>query len=536
MATIRVDKKKSGNYLSLIESYRDDQGKSRMRTLANLGKVENYNPETLKKIGKKFFEFGGGDPEDLLQGDLQEQNRYNFGYVQIVDHLMRHFGLDGLMSRIERKHNLTYNMYEVMMLMLIERLNIPCSKLSNFHNQKEYYSLQPIELQWIYRSLDKLDQYSDAVQQQIYLKGRHLFNQKLDVVFYDVTTFYFDSSVEQEDALRQKGFSKDGKIGKTQIVFGMLIDKHKQPVSYHIFQGNTSEGQTLKTILTSLNKKYNLGKVIVVADRAMLSQENIDIVTKDLKMPFIFGERLKSMPKQAQKVFLDKTKYTNEWVYTKNDKPIKITYYSAYYKDRKVISTHSEKRARKDKHDREKRIEKAKTLLSQPSRIDQKATHHYLRKKDKVGYQLNEEKIKHDELFDGILAISTNVEKLTDIEVLDQYRHLFQIEQGFRTMKSVLEVRPMFHWTDKRIRGHICMCFIAFAMLRNIELRLEQKGHQLSERSILKALDQMQVSQITQKNQTFYMRSKATPTQEKLIKTFGLRKIKALNHNKLIIR
>ena len=120
---------------------------------------------------------------------------------------------------------------------------------------------------------------------------------------------------------------------------------------------------------------------------------------------------------------------------------------------------------------------------------------------------MNKEKIKRDERFDGFLAITTDVEHLSDIEVLDNYRHLFLIEQSFRTMKSVLEVRPMFHWTNKRIRGHICMCFITFAMLRNLELRLQKAGCPMTELQILRTLDKMQVSKIHQKGEHYFLRS-----------------------------
>ncbi len=375
-----------------------------------------------------------------------------------------------------------------------------------------------------------------AVPTLIYKKGRHLFNQKLDIVFYDVTTFYFDSEVENPGHLRQKGFSKDGKIGKTQIVLGLLIDKYKQPVGYQIFEGNTFEGHTLKVALQDLKNKYKIENVIVVADRGMLCQSNIELVVTELGLCYIFGERLKAMPKGAQDIFLDLEKYDQQWSYDKNGVQVSLQYYTAYYEERKVICTYSEKRARKDRHDRQQRVDKAKQLLKNPSQLNRKARYHYLTKKEKNTFQLNEEKIKRDELFDGLLAISTNVETLSEIEVLNQYKHLFHIEHSFRTMKSILEVRPMFHWTDKRIRGHICMCFISLTMLTNIQLRLNKAGHYWSEKHILRTLDKMQISHIQQDDQSYYMRSKCTDEQQTLSKIFKLKKVSPLTHKSLTIR
>lgn len=536
MASLRIDKKPSGHYMSIVESFRDKGGRPKIKIIASLGKVENYNPQTLRSAARKLYQLTGGDISELTGLSTQELSRVNFGYEQLIDALMKYFGIDHLCRRITKKHKLSFDLERVLTLMIIERLNDPCSKLSSHNHRDEYFDLSDIELQWMYRSLDKLDQYSDMIQHQVYMKGRDLFNQKLDLVFYDVTTFYFDSEDEKAGQLRQKGFGKDGKIGKTQIVFGMLIDKYKQPVGYQIFEGNTFEGHTLKTILMALKKKYQLDKLIVVADRAMLSAANIETVTSELGMKYIFGERLKSMPVKAQDVFVDKTKYDKTWSYNKSGEQVQITYYSCDYKDRRVISTYSEKRARKDKYEREKRVEKAKILLRTPSELNKKAMIHYITNISENKYQLNEEKIKRDELFDGILAICTNEDTLSDIEVLDQYRHLFQIEHSFRTMKSVMEVRPMFHWTDKRIRGHIAMCFLSLAMLRNIQLRLSKAGHRWSEGEIIKVLDQMQISKIDQDGQIYYLRSKVTDEQEIIIKTFGLKKIKEIERKGLIIK
>ncbi|MBK8673949.1 MAG: IS1634 family transposase [Bacteroidetes bacterium] len=180
--------------------------------------------------------------------------------------------------------------------MLCDRLNDPLSKLGSYSVQQEYFGIKNIELHQIYRSLDYLSSYNELIQTHIYKQNRDLFNYELDVVFFDVTTFYFDSNVVKQDELRQLGFGKDGKIGKTQIVFSLLIDKNKMPIGFEIFNGKQFEGHTFENAITRLKTKFNIGKVIVVADSGMMSKKNIglfDTASIAEQYEYIVGDRLK---------------------------------------------------------------------------------------------------------------------------------------------------------------------------------------------------------------------------------------------------
>ena len=197
--------------------------------LYSLGKVDEYTPQQLRSIGIKLLELGGGELKGLLQGDFLELGRYNYGYQQVFGYALEHYGLRSLFTRLQKKSKLQFSLFDSVLLMLLERLQSPCSKLSNFAHRDEYVNLPELSLHHLYRSLDKLAEHNELIQRQIFQTGRHLFNQRLDVVFYDVTTFYFASEVERDGELRQKGFGKDGKIGKTQILFCMMIDDQRTP-------------------------------------------------------------------------------------------------------------------------------------------------------------------------------------------------------------------------------------------------------------------------------------------------------------------
>ena len=519
MAFLKVERKKSGSYLRILESYRNQDGKPTSRVLYSLGKVEDFKPEELRRIGIKLFELGGGEIKGLLSGDIRELHRFNYGYQKIYTPVLEHYGLKKLFDRLQKKHKLKYNLFNAVLLMLLERLQDPCSKLSNYRHKEEYLGLSDLSLQNLYRSLDKLAQYNELIQEYIFQTGRDLFNQQLDVVFYDVTTFYFSSDIEQDDAYRQMGFGKDGKIGKTQILFCMMIDAHKNPIGYRIFKGNTYEGDTYEHALDDLKKRYQIDKVVVVADRGMLSKKNVAI-TKEKGYEFIIGERLKSLPKNYQEHLIDLNNYEHQWHYVDaTGETILIRYTIIKLREKTIIGTYSSKRAKKDKADREKKLEKTERLLKNPSAIQSKAQRFFIKSEVSQNYSLDEDKIKRAQKYDGFLAISTNNTSFAVSTILEQYKQLFKIEHSFRTFKSHLETRPMFHWTDQRIEGHICLCYIAFTIQNYVLKKLKD----VSEHQLREALDKMQFSLIERDGEKTYLRSNPGALEGKILSRLGLK-------------
>lgn len=523
MAYLRTDSKGGEKYLRIVKSVRKE-GKVNKQTLYSLGKVSDYTPEQLKRIGSKFFELGGGDPRELFSGTVEELGRYNYGYFQLFRKVLQHYGLDRIFSNIAKKHKLSFDLYNSILLMCLERLHEPSSKRSNFLHQEEYLGVEPVKLHHLYRSLDYLADHQELIQKSIYQKGRDLFNQSLDVVFYDVTTFYFDSETETPDALRQKGFSKDGKIGNTQILFGMLIDKDKNPIAYKIYKGDTFEGHTFQDALIQLKQQYCIKDIIVVADRGMLNKTNLELTTGH-GFDFIIGERLKTLPENIKGYLTNIDNYKKTWVYNQGGQEIKILYTTTTYRGRKIICTYSQKRAIKDAKDREDKLETAAQLLKNQSLLKKKAQHYFLQESQTGKFELNQQKIAENKRFDGFLAIATSAMDL-DIELaLDHYRHLFQIEHSFRTYKSFLETRPMFHWTDKRIQGHICLCYLTYTLITYVQNKLKTLGKKLTENQIREAVNAMQVSLVNNHGIKFFLRSSNKPNVDLLTNQLGLRKL-----------
>lgn len=523
MAFLRQEKKVSGTYLRIIQSYRDQDGKTKHRTLYNLGKAEDYTEESLKKIGQALYELGGGSFDELKNKQIHEIGRFYYGFPLVVGQLLESYSLDRFLDGITRNNGLGFNLTQSVALLISERFHDPVSKLSNYKNQSDYFGLEEIKLHQIYRTLDYLYENQEQIKMLIYNKGRNLFNQKLDIVFYDVTTFYFESG--KEDGFREKGFGKDGKIGSTIITFGLLIDKNKQPVGYEVYRGRQYEGYTFLDALERLKKKYQIDRVICVADTGMMNADNVEEV-KQADYEYIFGERLKNISHDKQDEILDLSKYTTLNLKAQNtDEVIQIKYYTTEYKGKRLIATHSAKRAKKDKAEREEKIAKAIAFINNPEPLKKKAKHYFIKQKGENVYILDENKIKRSEMFDGYMCLATNNTDLSEAMILDAYKQLYKIEHAFRSFKTFLETRPMFHWTERRILGHLSLCYMSFALLNHLQMKLQNSGTPQSENEIRQNLIKMQMSLVTQNDDEYYLRSKTTIGAKQIMKVLSIKEM-----------
>jgi len=512
MPFLRAEKKKSGTYLRIVQSFRQD-GKSKHKTLYSLGKLEDYSADQIERIAEKLLKLVGRDMSELFGGSFVEQARINYGYGLMIARLWTIFDMPTLIDRMRRKMRVSFDFASVLKLIIAERMNDPCSKRQIHLHQNEYMGLcdQEIPLHHLYRTLDILYNWEEQIKKHLFTQKRSLFSTVLDVVFYDVTTLYFDSQQKEEGTLRQKGYSKDGKAHKTQIVLGLMVDKSRNPITYHIYQGNTYEGITMIDALKKMKALYTIDRVIVVADTAMIDKTNRAFMGEH-DIDYIIGDSIKGLGKAITTKLLDKAHHQA----LAHTTPETFTYTEQSYKGRRLICTWSAKRARKDAHTRQILIDKAQVWLDEPSKYKQVtkrgAGRFISTNSEGQPITLDNDKILADAQYDGYKAISTTTDLPVE-KILDKYKDLYEVEHSFRALKSQLEIRPVFHWTDKRIRGHISMCFIAFTFINHL-----RNTTKMQYRDIVKALDQMQVSQVldTKSNETFYMRSKISPAQSTL--------------------
>lgn len=517
---VKITKSKDRKYVQLVRSFRED-GKVKHEVVLNLGRfdiLENRNmikglAASLSKaagIGFNISQLAGGDT-------------LNYGFLPYKK-LWESFGINSILASKGISGNIDYSLNDACFLMCLTHLLAPQSKLSAYNRQNRYFNLPDVKLHNMYRSLDILSKNKETIEDRLFYRKKDLFNQRLDVVFYDVTTFYFESV--KKDSLKDFGFSKDNKLNEVQVVMGLLVDKDGLPVGYELFPGNTYEGKTLEASLEKLKKRFNIDRIIVVADKGMNSKLNLKKIS-DMGFNYIISSRLKSLDKPSLEKVFSKEGYVKE-----NNYSYKKIDYLNKNKDFEIkenlIVTYSDERAANDKKKRQKLIDKAVSFMDKPSSIkasNKRGGKKYIEEKS-CSFSLDEKAILKDEAFDGYYGIQTNELDLSPEEIINAYRHLWKIEESFRIMKSTMEVRPIFHWTEERIKGHFVVCFLSFLLERTLELKLKEKNIEFSPERIKEALNSMNLTEVKHNNESYLLKTNALELSRKILNVLSIKPLK----------
>jgi transposase len=523
---LKVTKSKQYTYVQIIHGFRKD-GKVKHKVLINLGRLDRLQQDpSWTGIIDKFSELMGA--KNIVDINRCKTTRIlNWGYL-VYKKLWNTFKMEQLLSNIQKSGRTEFDLNASCFLMVMQHLLNPCSKLGTYNKQKSYIQYPEIEANHLYRSLDVICQHKEKIEQHIFSINRDVFNMRVDIVFYDVTTFHFEST--KSDALKNFGFSKNNKINEVQVVFGMFIDSEGRPIGYELFPGNTFDGKTLDQALESIEKRFGIRNVIIVADRGINSKINLKHIT-DKGYGYIVSSRIKSMDTKTQQKIFDQDGYRTIKTNDQNITYKIIDYVNECKADKftlaeKLIITYSEKRAKKDLADRQRLLNKANYLLVNQSLIkgsNKRGGKKYLKDNSKSNWSLDQTAINKDEKFDGYYGIQTNDQNLGVEKILDAYHTLWKIEESFKVMKSTLEVRPIFHWTENRIKGHFVICFLAFLLERTAEFMLQQNGIYASTQDIREALNSMQFTETECRKEKYLLTAPLTELGSKIL---SLQKIK----------
>lgn len=333
----------------------------------------------------------------------------------------------------------------------------PMSKMATVEYLKSHFD-EDVSLNKIYRYLDKLYNTQQKTVQRISVEHTlSVLGGRVEMLFYDVTSLYFESF--KEDALRSPGFSKDGKTSETQIILGLLVCENGYPLAYSIFNGAQYESSTMIPLIDDFKQRFKLDDFIVVADSGFMIKRNIELLRSG-KYQFIVGGRIKKMKEDAL-----------TWIRS-------LPHEDGLYHERlldngdRLIVTYSSKRAAKDAFNRKRGIEKLRKAYASGKITKEKLTKRgyakFLKIENDVKVSLDEGKINEDEEWDGLKGYITNTH-LRPSKVVLQYRGLWVVERAFRISKSNLETRPIFHFTERRIEAHVCLCFIAYKVYKELE-------------------------------------------------------------------
>lgn len=450
--------------------------------------LENQNGKQvlIKSMGSAQIESSIIELEIAARKEIEKltsQKEIEFDYLQDEQHIkllrksiqsVRIVGTELVLVKLFNEIGFNQIPDKLLRHLVISRLLYPGSKLRTIEYLSRHYQ-EHYSASSVYRYLDQINQgYKEQLQLISYQHTLKLFKGVLSAVFYDVSTLYFEAS--REDELRKLGFSKDGKPHCPQIVLGLLVTIGGYPLAYEMFEGNKYEGDTLIPVLEHFKKSYEPGKLLVVADAGLLSKSNINQLL-NLGYEFILGARIKSEAKELKSQILSRKWEKNTIHEFEKEELIKL------------IVSYSEKRAKKDAHNRnngikrlEKRIRSGKLTKEN---INNRGYNKFLKIEGEAIISLDVDKIQIDSKWDGLKGYITN-SNLNPQDVIEQYRQLWQIEKAFRISKTDLKVRPIYHRKASRIESHLLISFCSYKLYKELERQLIEKQTGLSPE---KALD-----------------------------------------------
>jgi len=377
------------------------------------------------------------------------------------------------------------------------RLVYPGSKLKTVEYFKRHLNID-ISVYSVYRFLDELhSKLKQRIEEITFEHTRKILQGRIGVVFYDMTTLYFEAS--EEDDFRITGYSKDGKHLQPQIVIGLLVGNEGYPIGYEIFEGNTSETKTLIPVLESFQKKFELDKPIVIADAALLSQKNIDALIAG-GYQYILGGRLKNESDVIKSSVLE--------LNIEEGHPKELQHPSG-----RLIVTYSDKRAYNDKKNREKGLKRLEKKVHSGKlskrHINNRGYNKYLKLTGDITIVIDYDKFEADSVWDGLKGYITNT-TLQKEQVIGNYHQLWQIEKAFRISKTDLRIRPIYHRIKQRIEAHLCICFSAYTVYKELERLLLKNNIAMS--------PEKAIAEIKEIRQLKYILPKSGQVKTKLLK------------------
>jgi transposase len=526
---IKLTRVKGHSYAQLVESFRDDNGQPRQRNLINLGRVDE-NDGQVDKLLQSLLKARGLAPRETATPQVRFESALALGDVWALDQLWRELGFDCL-GGVFRRARFTTAVEHAIRVMVFNRLCDPESKLGvlRWLHTVSMPGIDAAKLshQHLLRSMDALMDHQEAVDDCVGQLLRPLIDEDLSVVFYDLTTIRAEGHSQQAGDVRHFGMSKEGVIAR-QFMLGVVQTGDGMPIYHEVFDGNTAEAPTLEPTLKKVLARYpHIRRLVVVADRGLLSLDNIEALSKlhlagDRALEFILavpGRRYGEFVDILEPMGASFAQARDAGDAGSNDEIVQETRWQGL----RLVVAHNRLRAAEQSQQREARIralvQRADQLAGKLDAQDEGEVHrgrklsdsgakarffhevcdaHLSRivkvdlKSELFSYAIDETALARAQLMDGKLMLVTNVQDMTSIEVIRRYKSLADIERGFRVLKSEIEIAPVFHRLPERIKAHASICFMALILYRVMRQRLKLAGSDLSPETALADLRRIQ--------------------------------------------
>jgi len=505
---VRIKKSGSKNapheYLQIVESFRD--GKSvRQRVIATLGRLDQLKASgNIDGLVKSLARFS-----DTLRVLSTAKNpkvstckARQWGPALIFDKLWHAQGLPNIIDRFASERRFQFDIERAIFAMALQRLCHPGSDLQGSHwlQTVECHGFESLDLQHLYRSTGFLFDIRADLEKELFLRDRDLFNQKLDLLFLDTTSTYVYR--DTESPFRKRGFSKDRRADLPQFILCMAVNTDGWPVAWDIFPGNTADMNAFRQIVTKLRERFQIGKVVIVADRGMMSAKTIGLLTEDPDTAFdyILGCLMRRQKEVKEQVLSTAGRY-QQVAANLQVKEVKIS-------DRRYVVCKNPEEAKKDAAAREAILAKLEQTLStkgQKAVVGNKGFARFLKIR-KGSVRIDPKAVEADRRFDGKYVLRTNTD-LPTAQVAQSYKSLWRVERTFREEKSTLEVRPIFHHRDDTSIGHIVASFLALRLEVDLQRRLDERNIEASWSDLMRDLKQLQAVRMNLDGKSYLIRT-----------------------------
>lgn len=504
------------HYLQLVENERAE-GRVQQRVLASLGRVDELEASgQLARLTESLARLTQELEAVRLASDLEARSAQALGGMLAVERLWQELGLDRLIRRVARGRKLEFDLERAVFAMVANRVLDPRSKrgLMSWLETVAFSGGERPELHHLYRSLDVLADAKDDLEVRLHQRVRDLFHQQLDLVLYDTTSISFQTV--QEDSLRRRGHSKDHRPDLPQAVVGLLLSGDGLPIGHELFPGNTYDGNTVAPVLDRLKQRFQLRWLIFVGDRGMVSEKNLDALD-EAGYDWIVGIRLRNRPRLAEVLLSDPLRFRS----VEENLEVKEVWVDGI----RYVLCRNPDQARRDAARRAAVLERLEARLDR-SGVKGLVTRSGFRRFLRVHGEevsLDPEKVERDARYDGLWVLDTSTDLPAD-EVAQAYKSLWRVERAFRTLKSPLELRPVRHWTEPRIRGHVALCFLAFLVRSALERRLfEEADLHATFDEILDALHRVQQVHVDVKGIPLELVTEPPPLAHDAFRALGMR-------------
>jgi transposase len=502
-------KKTGRTYLQIVHSYRDKDGKSKRKVVKSLGYLDVLEKEYDDPIAH-FEQVAKQMEQERLQEkdiyiklnaddrvDRNSQNRKNFGHV-VFNKIYHELELDRFFNNKRRHENFKFNTNSIMKVLIFARLLYPCSKKATVEIKDRFFDKADFTLDDVYHSLKHFNKIEKDAQQFIHERIVEQYDRKTDLLYYDVTNYYFE--IDHPDDFRKKGASKEHRPDPI-IQMGLAVDRQGIPLSYQLFEGNTHDSQTMMPVLKTIKKQFKTDRIIVVADKGLNSGDNIAFNTA-LGDGYVYSQSIRGASNEFKQFVLDDEGYRGNEDFRIKSRviPTTISVTVGKYKngkprkkkiqiDQKQVVYYSSKYAKRSKKKREELLAKAANLIANPSKYTKSTSYGAASYVANIEFDketgeimetgkklfLDEEKIKQEEQLDGYYAIVTSELDETDERIIEIYQGLWKIEESFKVTKSTLDARQVYLSRKDHINAHFFICFLSLVIARILEIRLNNK-------------------------------------------------------------